>query len=282
MGPLLLAAFGGATLLAMLVLHRVLRPVLGRGVHAKDLLGENRATALAETGFLLAIFLVGAGVIKNCVHGESLTADAMWCAVFAALGFALLELTGVLGTRLLLGRRLRVALESGNEAAGLAAACHYVASGLIIAQAVAGSDVHGILLSLTFFVLAQVAQQSLVGLFRLLTVYDDSEQIEGENIAAAVSYGGVSIGISLVVARALEGDFVDWPSALAGFGTMAAAALAIYPVRQLLVQTVVLGARPTLRGGALDTAIGRDRNVGAAALEAATYIGAALAIVLLA
>lgn len=281
MGPGLVAAYGGATLLAMLLLHRLLRPVL-RGGHAKDLLGENRATALAETGYLLAIFIVGAGVTQNCVHGESVAKDAMWCAIFAGVGFLLLELTGIAGTRLLLSRRLRAALERGNEAAGVAAACHYVATGLIIGKAVAGSDLHGLGLSLIFFLLAQVAQQTIVGLFRLLTTYDDSEQIEGENLAAAVSYGGVSIGVALIVSRALEGDFVDWPSALAGFGTMVATTLIMFPVRQLLVQTLVLGARPSLRGGALDLAVGRDRNVGAAALEAATYVGTALLIALLA
>jgi hypothetical protein len=37
-----------------------------------------------------------------------------------------------------------------------------------------------------------------------------------------------------------------------------------------------------VRGGALDLAIGRDRKVGAAALEAACYVGAALSISLLA
>jgi hypothetical protein len=46
----------------------------------------------------------------------------------------------------------------------------------------------------------------------------------------------------------------------------------------LIVQGLILGARPTLRGGALDQAIGVDRNVGAAALEASAYVGTALAI----
>lgn len=281
MGSGTVAAFYAATFVVMLVLRRVLRPLVRRS-DDRNLLGENRATSIAEAGELLAVSVVAAGVVKNCVHGEDLAADAMWCGGFALLGFVLLELTGAIGTSLLLHRRLSSAITGGNAAAGLAAAGHYVATGIITAKAVAGSDLKGIGLSLTFFALAEVAQQLLVALFRLLTTYDDSEQIAGENMAAAISYGGVSIAVSIIVARALDGDFVDWPSALSGFGMLVATALVLYPVRQLVVQGLVLRAMPTLRGGALDRAIGVDRNVGAATLEAAAYAGTAFAIGILA
>ncbi len=48
------------------------------------------------------------------------------------------------------------------------------------------------------------------------------------------------------------------------------------------MQQGVLGARPTLRGGALDKAIGADRDAPMAALEAMTYLAAAMAITSLA
>ncbi len=281
MGSGTIAAFYAATLLLMLILRRVSRPLIRRADGA-NLLGENRATSVAEAGVVLAISIVAAGVVKNCVHGESLVSDAIWCLGFAVLGFVLLELTGVIGTSVLLHKRLSSAIGQGNVAAGLASAFHYVATGIITAKAVAGSDLRGIGLSLAFFALAEVAQQVVVGLFRLLTTYDDSDQIAGENMAAAISYGGVSIAVSVVVARALDGDFVDWPSALSGFGMLVAMTLVLYPVRQLIVQGLILGAMPTLRGGALDKAIGVDRNVGAAALEAAAYAGTAFAVGILA
>ena len=58
--------------------------------------------------------------------------------------------------------------------------------------------------------------------------------------------------------------------------------IALYPVRQILVQSLILGAAPTLRGGKLDAAIAQDRNLGLAALEAATYLATALGIARLA
>ena len=48
-----------------------------------------------------------------------------------------------------------------------------------------------------------VALALYVALFRALTTYDDAEQIQGENLAAALSYAGVSVAIALVLAAGL-------------------------------------------------------------------------------
>jgi len=240
------------------------------------------ARALREVGDVLAVFLIAPAIVKNCVLGEDLGHDIGWCAAFSALGLVLLETSGFLGVRVLLRKRLGPALDRGNCAAGVAVACHYVAMGVLVSRAAAGTDLRGIGLSLAFFGLALVTHQMLLVLFRALTTYDDAEQIEGENLAAAVSFGGLSIALAIVLARALQGDFVDWASSISGFGLVALTALGFYPLRQLIVQGLLLGKLPTFRGGALDLAIGRDRHIGAAALEAACYVGAALSISLLA
>ncbi len=287
-------AFGVVTILAMFVLRRLINRLVwakpkdeapaskATGDMPELLRDESHARAICHTGDVLAVFLVGAAVVKNCLHGGGLVSDIIWCSAFAALGLVLLELTGLLGVRLLLKRRLRASIERGNVAAGTAAAAHFVATGLITSRAVAGSDLRGIGLSLAFFSLAIVTHQLVLGLFRLLTSYDDSEAIEGENLAAALSYGGISLAVAIVISRALEGDFTNWPEAMAGFGLLSATTLALFPLRQLVVQWLILGGKPSIRGGDLDRAIGRDRNVGAAAVEAAAYIGAALSLAVLA
>jgi len=268
----------------MLLLHQlVVRRLLVKGASMRaDMLGENRARGLRNVGDVLAVFLVGAAVVKNCVHGEDFQHDAVWAASYGVMGLLLLELTGVAGTRLLMRQRLAESLDRGNVAAGVAAAAHYVATGIITSRAVAGSDLRGLWLSMTFFVLGQFAHQAVVTLYRALTTYNDSEQVEGENLAAAISYSGISIAVAVIVARALEGEFPGWIPALTGFGMLVATAFGLYPIRQIVVQGLLLGAKPSLRGGALDESVGRDRNVAAAALEAATYLGAALAIMVLA
>jgi uncharacterized membrane protein YjfL (UPF0719 family) len=268
----------------MLLLHQLIvrRLLVKSGSMRAEMLGDNRARGLRNVGDVLAVFLVGAAVVKNCVHGEDFQHDAIWAASYGAMGLLLLELTGMAGTRLLLRQRLNESLDRGNIAAGVAAAAHYVATGIITSRAVAGSDLRGLWLSLSFFLLGQIAHQGIVTLYRALTTYNDSEQIEGENLAAAISYGGLSVAVAVIVARALEGEFAGWIPALTGFGMLVASALGLFPIRQLVVQGLLLGAKPSLRGGALDESVGRDRNVAAAALEAASYVGSALAIMVLA
>jgi uncharacterized membrane protein YjfL (UPF0719 family) len=278
------ASYGAGTILVLLLLHRLLQWLLvGRKSLKADMLGPNRAFALREVGDVLAVFLVGAAVVRSCADGEGgAIDDAIWCAAFGVTGLLLLEITTHFGLRLLLMRRLTASIERGNVAAGIAASAHYLAMGVLTSRAVAGTDLHGLGLSVAFFAIGVVTHMLLLSLFRALTTYDDAEQIEGDNTAAALSYGGVSLALALVIARALEGDFVDWSTALFGFASLSLCALGLYPVRQLLVQGLVLGTRPALRGGALDVAIGRDRNAGAAALEAACHLGGAFALLSLA
>ena len=271
------ALFGGATILAMLVVHRVLRPWVQK-VRASELVGDNHAYACQEAGLIFSLFLVGHAVSTGAVEGESIAKDALFCGAFGLLGFVLLEISSGIGKSLLLGGRLKKELASGNVAAGVAAGAHHAAMGLLVSKAVSGSDWQSLGLSLTFFGLGLVAHQGLIGLFRWLTIYDDQEQIAGENLAAALSYAGVSLAVAVVVRRGLEGDFEDWSSAIQGFLGVAALTLLLYPIRQIIITGLLLGRRPTFRGGALDDAISADRNAGVALLEGATYLAIALAI----
>ena len=53
---------------------------------------------------------------------------------------------------------------------------------------------------------------------------------------------------------------------------------ALYPVRQLFVQSLLLGGRLSLRGGKLDEAIQLRRSAGLGALEGTSYVATALAV----
>ena len=118
-----------------------------------------------------------------------------------------------------------------------------------------------------------------VSLFRALTTYDDAEQIHGENVAAALSYAGVTIAVGIVVARAVEGDFEGWLTSLKGYGGVLLSLVALYPVRQLFVQSAppALAAPPPRRRARR----GDRRASGASAWRRSrrrSYLATALAI----
>ncbi len=234
-------------------------------------------------GQVFGLLYIAAAIVTQIVgatdEGTSLKLDVLWASVFALLGFVLYVLAGQLGVRLLLGRRLRAEIDEGNEAAGIAAGAHHVAVALIVGESAIGGAARDVLLSLTFFGLGILAHQVIVALFRVVTKYDDAEQIAGDNVAAAVSYAGVSLAVALVVARGLDGDFTTWSTSLWGFAQVCLLALVLYPVRQLLVEGMLLGKRPRLRGGALDEAVGTRHDVSLAALEAVSLLATAIAVV---
>ncbi len=273
------AAFGVGTTLLLLLLLRLAQPKLAVWLRA-----GTQAEKLLGTGKVFAALLISASAVRHAVVGAAadgsvtLALHLAWTSASALLGLVLLLATGAIGVSLLLGNRLKPELARGNEAAGLAAGASYVATGIVTSHAVAATDLQGALLSLGFFGLAQLALHGAVVGFRALTTYDDADQVLGENLAAAVSYAGVSIAVAIVVGRALDGDFAGWQASLTGFGGVLAVLLAFYPVRQLFLQSLLLGAPLRLRGGHLDEAIGSDRSVSTAVLEAATYVGTALAV----
>ena len=279
--PVLRYAFAvGTAAVILLVFHLLQRLFSPRHTLTDDARGRNVAYLLVQAGHAAAVLLLVPGIVQEALDHDSLLSSVLWAAAFLAAGVTLIQLAGELGIRLLLRSTLRQELEKGNVAAGVSAAANYVAVGILAAPAIAGSDLKGLGLSCVFFGLALATQAGYVALFRSLTVYDDSDQIQGENLAAALSYAGISVAVAIVLARALTGEeFAGWRPALLGYAGVAASALALYPVRQLVVQGLVLGRAPTIRGGAVDHAIGVERNVGMAILEALAYLATAVALV---
>jgi uncharacterized membrane protein YjfL (UPF0719 family) len=272
--PAYVPAFGVVTTLVALVLFRGLygafhrRPAAGRA---------SRADRFVLGGQIVAVFLVAASTVDNCVGSGTLATDALWTFAYGITSLVLLLGSGELGVRLLLQGRLDREIKSGNVAAGVAAGCLWIASGIVTASAIGGEGVHELGLGVGFFLLGTVALHLLTSAFRALTTYDDAEQIAGENLAAAISFGGASIAFALFVARATSGEFTTWHDSLLSFAKSLAFCVALYPVRQVVVQSFVLGAPISARGGRIDAAIARERDATVAALEALTYVATALA-----
>jgi uncharacterized membrane protein YjfL (UPF0719 family) len=276
--PLYLLAFAVGTTLGMLILLQAAERLTSPHTIASDLKADNAARRLVRVGQVIGVFLVAASAVKNSAEGVSVGRDVMWVAAFGSVSVLLLAVTGRLGIRLLLQGRLSSEIDRGNSAAGLAAGANYVSAGIITSRAIGGTDLRSLGVSLVFFVIAQLTLHVFVSLFRALTTYDDAEQIHGENFAAALSYSGALIAFSIIIARALDGDFVSWSESLRGYGAVLLLGLMLYPVRQIFVQVLMLHARFTLRGGRLDSGIAVERNEGMGAIEAAAYLATALSI----
>jgi uncharacterized membrane protein YjfL (UPF0719 family) len=237
---------------------------------------SNAARGIVRAGYLCGAAFVATSAIRGCVHGEDWRADLFCTVVFGGSALVLLWTVGILGIRVLLRSRLPAEIARGNLAAGVAAGAHFAATGLIMSQCLYGDDLSTLGISIVFCVIAQATLHLLVVLFRTLTLYAEDQEIMGENVAAAVSYAGAMLAIALIVGHAVEGDFAGWTVSLRSYAVALASALVLYPVRQLAVQTLMLRQPFALRGGALDRLVAQERNVGASAVEAVSYLAAAV------
>jgi uncharacterized membrane protein YjfL (UPF0719 family) len=129
---------------------------------------------------------------------------------------------------------------------------------------------------LLFFVLGQLALLGITHVFRWLTAYDDVQEIASGNLAAAMALAGLLIAVGVVVGRAASGAFTGLFHSLGSFVLALLLVVVFYPVRQLVVQSLLLGGAITWRGTLLDREIAQDKNIAAGLMEAVAYVTTAL------
>jgi uncharacterized membrane protein YjfL (UPF0719 family) len=228
-----------------------------------------------------ACLLVGLGMLlprslRPCFTLDPTMEGVLGALAFTASGLVALLLTGALWNRALLRGRMRAEVGRGNLAAGVVAATHSTGTGIVASHCFSADVLANLPVGAAFFVIAEVALVALSLLFRALTAYADDQEILGENHAAAISYSGVVLALSLIVGHAASGAFLGWIPALRSFASFLLWALLLYPVRQIVVARLLLGHPLSSRGGGLDHAVAHERDVVASCVEAAGYLAAAL------
>ena len=235
-----------------------------------------KARRLARAGMLVALGLLLPATLRTCLTLHPTSAGVLCALAFAGTGLVGFLLATALWNRVLLRGRLHGELGRGNLAAGVVAAAHAAAFGIVAAHTFAADTLATLAVGAIFFVVSVVALMALSLLFRGLTSYADDQEILGENLAAATSYSGLVLALSIIVGHAADGAFVGWMPALRGFAVFLLWAFLLYPVRQVVVGRLLLGFPLTLRGGALDRAIAQDHDWVVSCVEAAGYLAAAL------
>jgi uncharacterized membrane protein YjfL (UPF0719 family) len=243
---------------------------------------EAYARAVTRLGryFAVALVLGSAvqGAMEETLGQQGWRAGLGWTALFAAAAVVLLFLGPALADAATLAGGLRAEVARGNMAAAVVSAGNRVAVGVVLSHCFYGADLATFLVSLAFVGIGFATLLGLQWLYRRLTRYADDQEIRAENTAAALSYAGVTVALSIIVGHATWGSFDGWASSLRGYAAGVALALGLYPVRQVLVKRVLLGLPFALRGGALDRALAQERNVVVGAVEGTAYVATALLV----
>ena len=263
--------------LVLLALARlVLQRVLGSSLRVALTDHDNPAVGLAVAGYLFGVIWT-ITVLLGTPSSGGLWQDVLEVALYGGLGVVLLTVVSLVSCRIFLGLHVREQLEAHNSAAAIVVGGAYVATSLTYSGALDGEG-GGFWMLLLFFVLGQLALVAMTYVFRWLTGYDDVREIESGNLAAGIAQAGLLIAMGVIVGQAASGEFTTLEDSLIGFLISLLIVVVLYPVRQLVVQCLILGAPVRFRSILLDNEIAEDKNIAAGLLEASAYLSTALFI----
>jgi uncharacterized membrane protein YjfL (UPF0719 family) len=240
---------------------------------------DNTALAVALVGYYFGLVLAIGGVMAGDSRG--LEEDLIDIAIYGPLTIILLNISRLINDRLVL-RKFNVRdelIRDQNVGTGAVVFASYIATGLVINGAVSGVallDTTGTVISVVvFWALSQLGLVIADLIYGAITSYDVHEQIEKDNVAAGIAFGGVLIGIGNILRHAASGDLISWTLSLQEFGLELIAGLILLPIIRFLSDKVLLPGRSLT-----DEIVNQEKpNVGAAFIEAFSYIGASFLIV---
>lgn len=266
-----------AVIVLLIIARVVFRLALGQSVTDTLINRDNKAAAVSLCGFLLGVINVVIPILSGPSH-------SFWADVKGVLAYGIGGIVAMAVASLIFeqysratGVPLREQIAAGNLSAGIVDGAIHLASSQIVAGALTG-DGGSIVPTAVFWLAGVAALIALTHLFRMLTAYDDADLIKNGNVAAALGCAGLIVAIGMMVGSAASGSFTGYADSFRQFGVALLVVLILYPVRQIVVQMLFLGAGFSFRGGRLDHEIAEDQNVGAGLLEAVGYLATALIV----
>ena len=245
---------------------------------------NNLAVAVRLSGYFIGVILVFLGTlyqplalaeVEGLGFNQEYAEDVLRVFLYSLAGIAALNLVRIFMNRLILFKFdiEKEVVEGQNVGSGAAEFGMYVATGLLIAGAVAGEG-GGPDTAAAFFGMGLVLLVLFALFYQLTTSFDIHSEIEGNNTAVGVAFGGNLIGIGLVTFKAVFGNFGGWQEGIAAFVIFGIVGFALLYVMRILLDKLLL---PTI---STSNAIAAQRNVGVAFIESAVVISSAMILFL--
>lgn len=269
----------GASMLALyiglFVIAKYLKRMLTPYCIDRELTGaDNAAQATSLAGYYVGVTTIFCGAYLG--PSEGLWMDLLLVGGYSLLGMVLLNLSRILNDRVIL-HTFSVATaikEHHNKAAGVIQGANYVGSALVVAGAIHGEG-GGIVTALVFYLIGQLALLVFSRLYEWMTPYGIQREIENDNLAAGLGFGGTFVAIGLIVMGSVNGDFVSWTYNLSWLGVNLLGVFIYLIVVRLFFDKVVISRDD------LNREIAEDRNTGAGLLEFAVAVSFATVLYLM-
>ena len=233
---------------------------------------SNSALAISTAGYLLGIVIALGGVLTGPSAG--LQADLTSIALFGLQTVVMMLVASFICEKLLLHHfdNTKEIVEDQNLGTAFVEAGLHIANGLILLsiQQGAGAWQTGI----AFWAIAQVVLLLAGLLYEWTTSHSIHDELERDNAAVGLAFGGVLVGMGNIVSISVGGDFTGWGESLKLFAADVLFGLvALYLIKKLT--DLLLAPGVSLAGE--QTA--ETPRIGAGLLEAFGYVGGSMLIV---
>jgi len=240
---------------------------------------NNPAVGTALAGYYIGLAIAIAGVVLG-PESHSFGKDLLNTAIYSIIAIIFMNIATFIIDKLILYKfdDQKELVEDQNVGTGAVMAGSYVATGFIISSSVSGEMTgewwHGLLSCLVFFVLGQIVL-ILAGLwYQAMVRYDVHKAIGDDNNAAVgISFGGFMFAIGYIASAAMSGESQSWASDLVSFALYVIIALIFLSIGYWVTDWVFL---PKAK---MSEEVGKQANIGAAAVSVAINIGIAVLIV---
>ena len=233
---------------------------------------DNVALAVAVIGYYMGLVLALGGVLEGPSQG--LYEDLIDIFFYGLLAIVLINLSAALNDRIILSRfdNEKEIITDRNAGTGAVEAGNHIANGLIIAGAISGEG--DLFTALSFWGLGQIVLILAALVYTRMISFDVHDEIERDNVAVGVAFAGALIAVGHVVGISVEGDFIGWRENLQQLGAYSAVGLGLLPIVRFLTDQLLL---PGVKLN--DELVAQEKpNLGAGAIEAFSYVAAALLI----
>ena len=232
----------------------------------------NSALAVSTAGYLLGIVIALGGVLTGPSAGWQ--ADLTSIALFGLQTVVMMLIASFICEKLLLHHfdNTKEIVEDQNLGTAFVEAGLHIANGLILLsiQQGAGPWQTGI----AFWAIAQVVLLLAGLLYEWTTQHSIHDELERDNAAVGLAFGGVLVGMGNIVSISVGGDFTGWGESLKLFAADVLFGLvALYLIKKLT--DLLLAPGVSLAG----EQTGETPRIGAGLLEAFGYVGGSMLIV---
>lgn len=238
---------------------------------------DNFSFSIAHTGYFAGLLAAIGGAVMGPSNG--IWVDLFEIFVYGLLAIVLMNISIWINDKIILNKFsvVKEIIEDRNEGAGVVEGAMALSAGLIVMGALEGesiSVVHGLTSACGFWVLGQFVLIAVAKIASKISTYNIQEQIEKDNVAVGIGFGGVIVAAGNLVRYAIQGEFTTWGDTIFFVFFYILIGFILLPITRYLCDKILLPGKSLT-----DEIINQENpNIGAALIEAFAYIGSSILI----